>query len=524
MTIINNVRIVRLVPAALFIIVACLSSNAQSYYPAGLGNANLGLWLTASDPTTLLTSSATQAANGNSVATWKDKSGHSSNATQATVAAQPIYATAQMNGFGALIFQNNGQYLTGPSGTWQTIVSAREVLGALGNSTGNNFNYYYQTLFASPANADFSVRCSGNGYTLSSVAYTDGSSNSNDWSYNTGSPVTMWLNGVQGTTVATQNHILVDEALNSTTNTYSISTTYSSGGISRGMYANDPVYELLAYQSVLSVTQRHLLENYLATEWGMTAYLPSSGYTVFTPPSVASFNRNLVGIGYTASTDNFLANPAGSTDGLGFSTTSGASGFLNTAGYVMAAHNGQSNTVVSNANVPGITSAGNITIWNRSWYVQESGGNNAGQLTLNFNFSDYNGSTPHPLIISACFITPPTEHSRPVQINLFLPSAPPRPGTLFLLSSMPPVFPMATTPLCTVPQRCLSACSISKHPAHKSMMCFIGAHRSRAIGGILRSNVQEKLATSTALEQCQQVIKALLSASTVFRTRSRSRA
>ena len=114
-----------------------------------------------------------------------------------------------------------------------------------------------------------------------------------------------------------------------------------------------------------------LLENYEAATWGMTSSLPSSGYTIFaTWAAAASYNKNLVGIGYTSSTDNFLTNPAGSTDGLGFSSTTASTGFLNTGGYIMAAHNGQANTTTNNASISGI-SGSNISVWNRSWKLQK---------------------------------------------------------------------------------------------------------------------------------------------------------
>ncbi len=161
------------------------------------------------------------------------------------------------------------------------------------------------------------------------------------------------------------------------------------------MTGNDPVYEILAYNTTLGTTQRQLLENYEATTWNLESQLPTSGYTVFNPPAAASFNKNLVGIGCTSPTDNVLSVAAGFTDGLGFSSSSGATGFLNTAGFLMAAHNGQSNTVITPATIPGISSASSISLWNRSWYIQPSGGNVSGQVTINFNFSDYNGGTPN---------------------------------------------------------------------------------------------------------------------------------
>jgi hypothetical protein len=347
---------------------------AQHYYPGGLGSTNLQLWLTAADPTTILTSTGAQAANGNSVATWKDKSPSGANAVQATAGNQPVYKTGQLNGIGGIIFQNTNQYMTGASGAYQTIVSTRAMLGTS-----------YQYLFSSPANTDFSVRFHGS---TTSVQYTDGP-NVNDWDYNTGTTPTQWINGVESLSGSTTTHILVDEAQAATNSTYSLSTTF----MSRGMYNNDPVYELLAYNNTLSVTQRKLLENYEAVEWGLTGDLPTTGYPVFTPPSSSTFNKNLVGIGYTSSTDNFLSDVSGSTDGLGFTSGTAAADFLETAGWAMAAHNGQTNSVMYNPTLSNVPV--NSYLWNRSWYIQLTGGNNSGNVTLNFNFNDYNGTTPN---------------------------------------------------------------------------------------------------------------------------------
>jgi hypothetical protein len=350
------------------------AAEAQNYYPAGLGNANLQLWLTAADPTTILTSSGTPASNGKSVATWNDKSGHGANAVQATAGDQPVYQTNQLNGLGGIIFQNTGQYMTGPSGAYQTVISTRAMLGTS-----------YQYLFSSPALTDFSVRYHGG---TTSVQYTDGP-NVNDWDYNTGATPTQWINGVQSLSGSTTTHILVDEAQAATNSTYSLSSTF----MSRGMYNNDPVYDLLVYNNTPNTTQRKLLESYEAVQWGLTGDLPTTGYPVFTPPTPSTYNKNLVGIGYTSSTDNFLTDVAGSTDGLGFSSGTTAADFLENAGFVMAAHNGQTNSVTYNPTLNHVPV--NSYVWNRSWYVQLSGGNNSGNVTLNFNFSDYNGTTPN---------------------------------------------------------------------------------------------------------------------------------
>jgi hypothetical protein len=154
-------------------------------------------------------------------------------------------------------------------------------------------------------------------------------------------------------------------------------------------YFSGTMSEILLYNTAFNTTQRVILENYLSAEWNQSVNLSK-----YTPPTTTTYGTNLVGIGYTSAADDFLTNPAGSTDGLGFSSGITGTDFLSAAGYLMAAHNGQANTVINNASVPGIASASSLTRWNRSWDVQKSGGNNAGAVTLAFNFPDYNGTTP----------------------------------------------------------------------------------------------------------------------------------
>lgn len=85
--------------------------------------------LTAADAATVLNPGGTAAANGDFVATWKDKSGNGADATQTTSGIQPVYWTNQLNGSGAIIFTTEGQYLTGPTGAYQTVLSTRAVNG-----------------------------------------------------------------------------------------------------------------------------------------------------------------------------------------------------------------------------------------------------------------------------------------------------------------------------------------------------------------------------------------------------------
>ena len=147
--------------------------------------------------------------------------------------------------------------------------------------------------------------------------------------------------------------------------------------------------EILLYNTAFNTTQRVIAENYLSAAWNQAVSV-----TKYTPPTTTTYGTNLVGIGYTSAADKFVTNPAGSTDGLGFSSGSGGTDFLNTAGYLMGAHDGQANTVNTNATIWGILSSTAMSKWDRAWNVQKTGGNATGLVTLAFNFSDYNGTTP----------------------------------------------------------------------------------------------------------------------------------
>jgi hypothetical protein len=358
---------------------AAVSTNltilTSRYFPGGLGNTQLQLWLDGADNGTLRTTGGQQAGNGDPVVTWYDKSSRSNHATQTQPNAHPVYQSNKLNNLGAVVFSDARKNLTGPLSMHQTIVAVRDLPGA----------GHYQTLFASPAHSDFSIQGGGGG-----TNYTDGPK-ATDWSFNTGNPPEQWYNGTRSLMSSRTPHIIIATAPSRLQNTYSISTSF----IGRGMNGDDAVYELLSYDAKLNTTQRQILENYKAAKWGLSSSLPTAGYTTFIPPSITSFNKNLVGIGYTSNTDHFLANPVaganGSTDGLGFSSGTGASDYLNRPGYLMAAHNGQSATILNNARISSISTQGGtgISRWNRSWYLQKTGGNSNGNVTLNFNFDDY---------------------------------------------------------------------------------------------------------------------------------------
>jgi len=384
----------------------CLTSvSAQSYYPGGLGNSNLLIWLNANK-----TASITQ--NGsNQVAQWADLSGNGYHFAQGTTASKPIYgATTGPNSRPALTFTStSSQYLSTPS-----LPASISYTGGVSSFSVASFNAS-QTSWGFERIFDF-----GNGQGSNNIwfgrktnsadfAYESWNGGTGDQTYTTNTPIVnganniyeaVQLGGTVGTTTAVSHYkggvtMTSSGAAGSSITWVPTAVNRNSNYIGRSNWAVDNYFsgtmsEILLYKASMNTTQRIILENYFSAEWGLT--VSASKYT---PPTTTTYGTNLVGIGYTSATDNFLTDVAGSTDGLGFSSTAAPAGFLNTAGYLTAAHNGQANTIINNATVANISnSSGTLGMWNRSWNVQKTGGTSGGLVTLNFNFNDYNGTTP----------------------------------------------------------------------------------------------------------------------------------
>jgi hypothetical protein len=389
----------------LLIVVLLIANQLQSqhYYPGGLGNANLLLWLNANKG-----SSITQ--NGsNQVSEWADLSGNGYDFLQTAAANEPVFnATGGPNSKPALTFNaSNDQYLFSqanlPAFSLTAGISAFTMASFNAPLTGQGWQRIYD--FGNGQGSDNFMM--GRRAATASTYYEGWKGGAGDQTWTTTNAITNGYStvydfvqsaGAAGTLTAVTGKVAgAAQAMSggAGANTWvPASIVRTKNYIGHSNWAADEYFggtmsEILIYNTAFNTTQRIIAENYLAQEWGQP--ITNSEYSA---PATNSYTTNLVGIGYTSAVDNFLTDVAGSTDGLGFSSSSGATGFLNTAGYLIAAHNGQGNTVISNASIPDITSANPLSGWNRSWQVQKTGGNAAGQVTFNFNFSDYNGTAP----------------------------------------------------------------------------------------------------------------------------------
>lgn len=261
-----------------------LRPRASGFNPKSI--SGLSLWLDASDASTITL-------NGANVSEWRDKSGGSPNASQATAASQPAYTSSAINGRPAVDFNSNRSLVFASStasfnylhnstgGTIFMVVrpgatsdpnAYRPFLTNHGDSSANtgvgfvfddraagfnrnnmliatvNRGVAGQQTAAVLANNFFTT---ANAYCVLSVAFDCGNATAS-------SRLRVYLNGTaNGTTNTSTNAAATGNA----------SQNMTIGSIGGGTEA--AVAEMLFYQGVLGASQRVAVERYLAKKYGI---------------------------------------------------------------------------------------------------------------------------------------------------------------------------------------------------------------------------------------------------------------
>ncbi len=223
------------------------------------------VWLDAADKTTILDAEGDNAASGaafsGSVTTWRDKSG--SNYHVSTIASeQPDYGLNTLNGNGVITFNGTNDRLLNSSAVIagnnytafivfnRTTGVSRDAIFEMGsggsrnavfiNEGGNNSITYYSS---GTFNALSSTYTPGT-YTM--LSYTHNNTSINAWN--------AAASQLSATTIARA----------STTGLY-VGDDSSSGDQLQGNIA-----EIIVYDHALTSAERHDVENYLASKWGLT--------------------------------------------------------------------------------------------------------------------------------------------------------------------------------------------------------------------------------------------------------------
>lgn len=272
--------------------------------PGGVGNATFNvLWLDAGSGT--LNGSGSPAVNGNGVRTWTDRSGNSKDASQPTVAARPTLVTGAINGRSTLHFV---------AASSQCILST----GVSSASTASVWIVANHTSLPSPNPGLLQGAPAGLGFSSATGDKCVGV-----WVSNTGK---LWGRGVQSNG-ANINLPASTSVPSSTTSIFSsiygnsLIAQYMNGGsagsvaydntlrswtdVGIGRQANEAwngdIAEVIAFNTMVGTTQRHIIDNYLAAKYGL-ALANGDLYTEDDPAS-GNYDHDVAGIGRISATD-----------------------------------------------------------------------------------------------------------------------------------------------------------------------------------------------------------------------------
>ena len=240
--------------------------------------SGLQLWLDAADSTTVTQSS-------NLISAWTDKSTNSYSMIQANSAARPTYVANSLNSKSGIqlsttsyLYQlstNMPNYTTSTSMT--LYVMMKTPTAAAGGSWYLISTNWFNNNFASVANGTSRYHFSlYNSTTAGCTLYANGASAV------TGTALAInGTNAIVGFSVSSTNSTM---SVNGTVTTGTGYTLPSSTGATDTVYigdtrgsstvSNQVIYEMLGFNTQLSLANRQFVEGYLAWKWGIQASLP----------------------------------------------------------------------------------------------------------------------------------------------------------------------------------------------------------------------------------------------------------
>ena len=257
-----------------------------------MNGASCVMWLDGVDPA----GTGVAPSTGSSITTWVDKSGQGYNATGAS-ASKATYVTG-----GGLLF----------------------VGSSLTQATNGNYHagQYYTTSYTAAPTAEtcfivFKMNTATNQFFITS--HQNGGRNvatywSSDVNYNLGTGVTgvSWGAITPGTFTSGQTILGVAQTTGSptyiaTNGTFPLTGPTSAGGYTGGTttdiggvgaagtycFADGVIYEIIFYSTILSTTQRQLVESYLAQKWNMQGSLPSNHPNNTAPAGMPSWETSV---------------------------------------------------------------------------------------------------------------------------------------------------------------------------------------------------------------------------------------
>lgn len=243
-------------------------SRASGFNPLALSPL---LWLDASDASTLYTDSGLTtlvAADGDPVGGWKDKSGNTRHATQASGTNKPAYKTAIKNGLSVVRFDGVNDSLA--TATFGLANLTRWAFSVHRVSTGSNLGLFQHG--TTDANELFGFSTGPNGY-YSDIGfagpYVDLSASS---PFAAGYYVLgqVWTRPVSSSILSfTKNGVATTPTVSTPTGTPNTTTQIFNVGKRVSSFFNADLCELIYGESTLTAQNTADVLGYLNTKWGV---------------------------------------------------------------------------------------------------------------------------------------------------------------------------------------------------------------------------------------------------------------
>jgi hypothetical protein len=242
-----------------------------SWTPAQISTA---LWLDAADSSTLFdaTSGGSLVAADGAIARWEDKSGNTRHFTQATSGSRPQRKTAIQNARDVLRLDGTADFLEQAFSAWGTSYSVVLVGKPTSVASASALFSARSKTLANPVNAQIShassvsqhvVRDNAGSLNNSTIASLSNSTWYLFGAHRSGNNVTAYRDGTAGTTQTNAIGTL-------TTTASSVGASFPGSATASSFFAGD-----IAEIVICGVSDREIVEGYVAHKWGLAASLPA---------------------------------------------------------------------------------------------------------------------------------------------------------------------------------------------------------------------------------------------------------
>jgi hypothetical protein len=346
------------------VVLASLDGLAQTG-PGGVGNsANNAFWIRAD----LGTSTTT---NGSPVSSWQDVSGNGNDISQTVAVQQPLYTVSLMNGYPAVLFDNNstgGQidYFSGlddPSLdntnglTIFTVVRQTNLAGAarsiIAKRTNVGVNQAYMFFFYTSDRIHTDIVSNDNRFSTPAPAFTTGTNYILSLHYDGTLAAASRAKVYSGQTLLVTS-TEADATIPDYNSPLIVGATHVGDNRAFGGY----MAEIIIYREALGLSERILVDNYLSAKYDIS--IASNNVYAMDTPANGNYDHDVAGIGRESATD---LNTDG--QGTGIVRVLNATG-LNNNEYMMWGHDNDILQAVNSTDIPAGIDARVERVWRTS--------------------------------------------------------------------------------------------------------------------------------------------------------------